>query len=146
MVPEKGTATSIDTNKYHILTFKSGIAGTYSYNDGSIARVVWKREDESVENVSRDIVIKHFPDRWLMNEIVVDLKTILLEAGAGSPSHPGWTGLVNAFRIDPHESATAAASSLMTSGSRPTYRQHVGQFGVGAGGWQQRAAGQSVPR
>ncbi len=100
---KRGTATSIDTNKYHILTFKSGIAGTYSYNDGSIARVVWKREDESVENVSRDIVIKHFPDRWLMNEIVVDLKTILLEAGAGSPSHPGWTGLVNAFRIDPHE-------------------------------------------
>jgi hypothetical protein len=100
---KRGTTTSIDTNKYHILTFKSGIAGTYSYNDGSIARVVWKRDDEAVENVCRDIVIKHFADRWVMNKIVVDLKTILLEDGAGSPSHSGWTGLVNAFRIDPHE-------------------------------------------
>jgi len=100
---KRGTTTSIDTNKYHNLTFKSGIAGTYSYNDGSIARVVWKREDESVENVSRDIVIKHFPDRWLMNTIVVDLKAIPLEDGAGSPSHSGWTGVVNAFRLDPHE-------------------------------------------
>jgi hypothetical protein len=100
---KRGTTTSIDTNKYHNLTFKLGISGTYSYNDGSIARVVWKREDESVENVCRDIVIKHFSDRWLMNKTVVDLKTIPLEDGAGSPSHSGWTGLVNAFRIDPHE-------------------------------------------
>jgi len=100
---KRGTTTSIDTNKYHILTFKSGISGTYSYNDGSMARVVWKRDDESVENVSRDIVIRHFADRWLVNKIVVDLKTILLEAGGGSPSHSGWTGLVNALRIDPHE-------------------------------------------
>jgi hypothetical protein len=100
---KRGTTTSIDTSKYHNLTFKMGIAGTYSYADGSIARVVWKRDDEAVENVCRDIVIKHFPDRWLMNKIVCDLKTIPLEDGAGSPSHSGWTGFVNAFRIDPLE-------------------------------------------
>jgi len=94
---------SIDTSKYHNLVFKMSIAGTYSYNDGSIARVIWKREDETPENVSKDIVIKHFADRWLMNKIVCDLDTIPLEEGSGSPSHSGWTGMVNAFRIDPHE-------------------------------------------
>jgi len=100
---ERVPAYSIDTNKYHNLVFKMSIAGTYSYNDGSIARVVWKREDETPENVSKDIVIKHFSGRWLMNKIVCDLKTIPLADGAGSPSHSGWTGMVNAFRIDPHE-------------------------------------------
>jgi hypothetical protein len=100
---ERVPAYSIDTNKYHNLVFKMSIAGTYSYNDGSIARVIWKREDETQENVSKDIVIKHFADRWLMNKIVCDLKTIPLADGAGSPSHSGWTGSVNAFRIDPHE-------------------------------------------
>jgi hypothetical protein len=100
---KRGTTTSIDTNRYHNLTFKMGIEGTYSYNDGSIARAVWKREDEAVENVCKDIVIKHFADRWLMNKIVLDLKTVPLEDGAGSPSHSGWTGFVNAFRLDPHE-------------------------------------------
>ena len=102
---KRGETTSIDTTRYHNLVFKMGLAGTYSYNDGSIARVIWKREDEAVENVCRDIVIKHFSDRWLMNKIACDLKTIPLEDGAGSPSHSGWTGYVNAFRIDPHEFA-----------------------------------------
>jgi len=106
---KRGVTYSIDTSKYHNLVFKMGISGTYSYNDGSISRVVWKKDDESLENVSRDIVIKHFSDRWLMNKIVCDLNTLPLEEGEGSPSHSGWTGLVNAFRIDPHEFADSHA-------------------------------------
>lgn len=100
---DRPSSCVIDTSKYHNLVFKMSVAGTYSYNDGSIARVVWKREDETPENVSKDIVIKHFSDRWLMNKIVCDLNTIPLEEGSGSPSHSGWTGMVDAFRIDPHE-------------------------------------------
>jgi hypothetical protein len=100
---KRGTWASIDTNKYHNLVFKMGLLRTYSYAEGSIARVIWKLKDETVENVSKDIVIRHFADRWLVEKIVLDLKTIPLEEGAGSPSHSGWTGLVDAFRIDPHE-------------------------------------------
>ncbi|MCX7973231.1 MAG: hypothetical protein N3B16_01845, partial [Candidatus Aminicenantes bacterium] len=100
---KRGTWASIDSNKYHNLVFKMSILKTYSYNDGSIARVIWKLKNESGENVSKDIVIRHFGDRWLMEKIVCDLKTIPLEEGAGSPSHSGWTGQIDAFRIDPHE-------------------------------------------
>ena len=38
-----------------------------------------------------------------MQKIVADLRTLPLEPGGGSPSHSGWTGTIDSFRIDPHE-------------------------------------------
>jgi hypothetical protein len=99
----RGGTYQIDTSRYHNLTAKLGIAGTHSTADGSIARVMWKRTDESVENVSQDIIIRHLPGTWIMHEFTCDLRTLPLEPGAGSPSHSGWTGLADCFRIDPHE-------------------------------------------
>jgi len=99
----RGATRPIDTSKYHNLVLKMGLAGASSPNDGSIARVVWKLAAERVENVARAFLVRHAGDRWIRQTFVRDLKTIELEPGGGSPSHSGWTGLVDAFRVDPHE-------------------------------------------
>lgn len=99
----RGATYRIDTTKYHNLVFKMGIDGTQSVVDGSIARVIWRNKNETVENVSEDIIIRHLPGRWVMNKIIVDMNTLPIEAGAGSPSHSGWNGELDSFRIDPHE-------------------------------------------
>jgi len=105
----RGGTCPIDTSRYHNLVFKMGIAGTQSASEGSVARVMWRRNDETVENVTQDIVIRHLADRWIMNKIVLDLKDISLEEGGGSPSQSGWTGQVDSFRIDPHEFSSSRA-------------------------------------
>jgi hypothetical protein len=105
----RGGSCTIDTNRYHNLVFKMGVSGPQSVSDGSVARVMWKRSDETVENVTEDIVIRHLDGRWVMNKIVLDLKSIPLEVGSGSPSHSGWTGYVDSFRIDPHEFSSSRA-------------------------------------
>jgi len=96
----RGSTTSIDTSKYHNLVFKMGIEGAQSVNDGSIARVMWRIKGESLEHVSQDIIIHHLPGSWVMNKVVCDLRTLPLEAEG---SQTGWSGLVDTFRIDPHE-------------------------------------------
>ena len=110
----RGSTYKIDTSRYHNLVCKMGIAGVHSTNDGSIARVMYMRTDEHSigENVSQDIVIRHtlLPGgTWVMDKFVADLRTLPLEAGAGSPSHSGWTGTMDSFRIDPHEFSLARA-------------------------------------
>lgn len=99
----RGMDYQIDASKYKNLVFKMGIWGTQSVNDGSIARVMWRNENETVENVSQDIIIRHLPNKWIMNKVVCDLDTLEIEPGAGSPSHSGWNGWLDCFRIDPHE-------------------------------------------
>lgn len=99
----RGATTPIDTNKYHNLILKMGIAGASSPADGSVARIIYRNKGESSENVGQDIIIRHFGDRWVMHKIVTDLRNLALEPGGGSPSHTGWTGLIDSFRIDPHE-------------------------------------------
>jgi len=103
----RGATYKIDPTVYHRLTFKMGLAGPHSTNDGSVARVMWKRSDENYENVSQDIVVRHMDGVWIMNKFSCDLASLPLEDGAGSPSHSGWTGLIDTFRIDPHEFLTS---------------------------------------
>jgi hypothetical protein len=86
-----------------------GIAGAHSTNDGSVGRVMWRRTDETVENVSQAFIVRHLGDRWIMHDFVIDMNTLPIEAYPGSPSQSGWTGLVDSFRIDPHEFPTARA-------------------------------------
>ncbi len=105
----RGSQIPINTNRYHNLVFKVGIEGIQSVNDGSIARVIWKRNDEFGENVSQDIIIRHLASNWVMNKIVCDLNELPLEDGGGSPSHSGWTGEIDCFRIDPHEFSDSRA-------------------------------------
>ncbi|MBM3312683.1 MAG: hypothetical protein FJY80_14390, partial [Candidatus Aminicenantes bacterium] len=99
----RGAVSPVDTSKYHNLVVKMGVWGTHDTAGGSIARVVWKLTTELLENVTQDIIVRHLDGKWIMNKIVCDLKTIPLEDGAGSPSHTGWTGLADVFRVDPHE-------------------------------------------
>jgi len=105
----RGSQIPLNTSRYHNLVFKMGIEGTQSVNEGSIARVMWKQTDESVENVSQDIIIRHLSDNWIMNKVVCDLNELPLEDGGGSPSHSGWTGELDCFRIDPHEFSDSRA-------------------------------------
>jgi len=104
----RGATYKIDTSRYHNLVAKMGVSGVHSTNDGSVARVMYMRTDEHAvgENVSQDIIIRHTnlaSGNWVMHKIVADLRTLPLEDGAASPSHSGWTGTIDTFRIDPHE-------------------------------------------
>ncbi len=96
----RGENNYIDTSKYHNLSFKMGIEGAQSVNDGSVARIMWRNKNETGENVSQDIIIRHKAGNWIMNEITCDMNTLPLDNG---PSQSGWTGLLDCFRIDPHE-------------------------------------------
>jgi hypothetical protein len=99
----RGATTQIDASRYHNLTLKMGIWGAQSVNDGSIARILWRNRTETTENVSQDVIVLHQPNKWIMSKIVLDLAKLPLEEGAGSPSHSGWTGFLDCFRVDPHE-------------------------------------------
>jgi hypothetical protein len=99
----RGQAKPIDASKYHNLVLKMGVAGPSSPADGSVARVIWKNVNEDGENVPRAFIVRHFGDRWIMQKFVADLRSLALEPGDGSPSHSGWTGLIDNFRVDPHE-------------------------------------------
>ncbi len=99
----RGKTFRIDTSRYHNLVLKMGIAGAPSVNDGSIARIIWRNKNETLENVSEDIIIHHLPNSWVMDKIVCDMRTLPIEPGAGSPSHSGWNGELDCFRVDAHE-------------------------------------------
>ncbi len=98
----RGKTYKIDSTRYHNLVAKMGIYGDYSAIYGSIARVMYMRTDKHTEGecVSQDILINHKAGTPVMNKIVADLKTLPLET---STATYGWTGLMDSFRIDPHE-------------------------------------------
>jgi hypothetical protein len=102
----RGYSYHIDSNRYRILTLDMGIAGDRDINAGSVARIVWKNVGELGENVSDDIILNHRSGSNVIQKLIVDMKTLALEAGAGSPSHTGWNGMVDNFRVDPHEFST----------------------------------------
>ena len=100
----RGAAVQIDASRYHRLTMKLSISGAQSVVDGSIARVIWRNRTETKENVSEDIIVRHLPNTWMMDKIVLDMATLPLEADSGgSPSRSGWQGFLDGFRIDPDE-------------------------------------------
>ncbi len=100
----RGATHRIDSNRYRILTLKWGLAGkSRDINAGSIGRIVWKSSTESVENVSQDLILNHLPNANVIQTITADMKTLPLEDGAGSPSHSGWNGMLDSFRIKPDE-------------------------------------------
>jgi hypothetical protein len=102
----RGATKRIDSNRYRILTLKWGIVGNRDINAGSIGRIVWKSSTETVENVSDDLILNHLPNANVIQTISADMKTLKLEDGAGSPSHSGWNGLLDSFRIKPDEFPT----------------------------------------
>lgn len=105
----RGSANPIDTDKYRILVLKMSLPGNWDLNLGSVARIIWKRVgDGDNENVSEDVIVYHKSgSKYVISPIIADMKSIPLEVGSGSPSHSGWTGSVEGFRVDPHEFSAA---------------------------------------
>ncbi|HSF20295.1 MAG TPA: Ser-Thr-rich GPI-anchored membrane family protein [Vicinamibacteria bacterium] len=102
----RGATTPIDSDRYRILVWKMGIPGNRDItpDGGSVARVIWRVEDDPLgENVSQDIIVQGMEPTLVMNTIIADMKTLAIEPGAGSPSHAGWNGLIDGFRLDAHE-------------------------------------------
>jgi hypothetical protein len=120
----RGVSTKIDSSQYHILTFEMGVKNKpRNINVGSIARIIWQVEgerrevlmpDKTVsagnprENVSNDIIVEHRAGAGasgnVVAKVITDMKTLRIETDAGaSPSTSGWTGLIEGFRVDPHE-------------------------------------------
>ena len=105
---KRGAAKTIDPSRYRIMTMDLGIDGARDINQGSVARVIWRARGDS-ENVSEDIIVNHRAGMSSLETISLDMKSLPLEAGAGSPSHSGWNGVIEEFRIDPHEFTPATS-------------------------------------
>jgi hypothetical protein len=99
----RGAGHPIDANRYRIATIEMGLPGPRDINNGSIARIVWRQKGATAETVSEDILINHRSGANVLDTISVDMKTLAIEPGAGSPSHTGWTGTIDQFRLDPDE-------------------------------------------
>lgn len=105
----RGYNHPIDYTRYHNLVARMGIYGNHSTAGGSIARVIYMRKDKHLagECVSQDIVIRHKTGpNPVMHKIVADLKMLPLETNTATY---GWTGMIDSFRIDPHEFADGRA-------------------------------------
>jgi len=101
---ERGAAYHIDSDKYRILVLEMGLPGQRNLVGGSQARIIWKNLGEDLENVSEDIVIRSKDGTLVMNKIIADMKSIPNESDVGgSPSLTGWKGMIDNFRVDPHE-------------------------------------------
>ncbi len=103
----RGATHHIDTSRYRVLSLKWGITRPRDLNNGSIGRVIWRVFGETVENVSSDLILHHLGTANVIQNIIADMKTIPLVPGAGSPSHTGWNGMLDSFRIKPDEFSSA---------------------------------------
>jgi hypothetical protein len=100
---QRGASKPIDAARYRIATIEMGLPGPRDINNGSIARIVWRQKGDTLETVSEDIIINHRSGANVLDTISVDMKSLPIEPGTGSPSHSGWTGTIDQFRLDPHE-------------------------------------------
>ena len=103
----RGATTHIDTNRYRILSLKWGLLRPRDLNLGSVGRVVWRVVGESVENVSIDFNLHHLGTANVIQNIIADMKLIPPIPGPSSPSHTGWNGMLDSFRIKPDEFSNA---------------------------------------
>jgi hypothetical protein len=103
----RGAARPIDPARYRIATIEMGLPGDRNINGGSIARIVWRQKGDVAETVSEDIIINHRSGANNIDTISLDMKTLPIEPGAGSPSHTGWVGTIDEFRFDPDEFAAS---------------------------------------
>jgi hypothetical protein len=105
----RGRYKTLDSARYRILTLEMGTAGARDINNGSIARIVWKNQGETLENVSQDIIINHRAGVNVLAKVTADMATLLREPNLPVPngcqpcSTTGWTGQIDNFRVDPHE-------------------------------------------
>jgi len=101
---DRGYNYRIDASRYHILTFQLGVAGDRDIANGSIARVVWRRNGDSVENQSAPIILNHRSGANVIEKIILDMQTLLIDPA--SPTNTGWNGQVDGFRMNAHEFAS----------------------------------------
>jgi hypothetical protein len=105
----RGASTRIDSNKYRILVLKMGLPGNWDLVGGSVARVFWHVQGEfvgSIEkmNQSADVIIRHKSGtRTTIDTIIADMKNLIREGSGTYISTTGWNGMIDGFRIDPHE-------------------------------------------
>ena len=85
----------IASKKYHRLVFRIRYDGPFHYGHGTMSRVIWSRDHNTLSlfQTINDIVI--YP-KW--TTYVIDLKKAKLDGGK-----IGWRGKVNDFRFDPLE-------------------------------------------
>jgi len=101
---ERGATYTINSDRYRILVVDMGLPGIRNLVDGSEARIIWKNVGETGEFVSEDVVIRSKEGTPVLNKIIADLKSVPVESDpGGSYSYTGWAGMIDNFRIDPHE-------------------------------------------
>lgn len=103
----RGATTKIDASKYRIMVLKMGLPGAWDPVGGSEARVFWHVEGEfngSIEKMhqSADIIIRHTNEgsKVMIDTIIADMNDVTLEQSATTT---GWKGMIDGFRVDPHE-------------------------------------------
>jgi len=101
----RGATHYIDSSKYRILVLKMGLPGNWDLVRGSVGRIYWHVQGEFSNGIelmhqSADVIIRHKSGKIVINKIITDMKELKLEQ---SQSNTGWNGLIDGFRIDPHE-------------------------------------------
>jgi hypothetical protein len=101
----RGATHYIDSSKYRILVLKMGLPGNWDLVRGSVGRIYWHVQGEFSNGIERmhqsaDVIIRHKSGKVVLNKIITDMKDLTLEQ---SQSYTGWNGLIDGFRIDPHE-------------------------------------------
>ena len=137
----RGATTHIDTSRYRILSLKWGLQHVRDLNNGSVGRVVWRVFGESVENVSMAFNLKNLGTANVMQNIIADMKSIPLEPGANSPSHTGWNGMLDSFRIKPDE-FPSAVNFYVQSVKLSAFEQADTSYTIG---WSYSNAGTAAP-
>ena len=79
----RGLNYHIDTSRYRILTWRQSVPGDRDLQAGSIARIEWRVNGETLENVSNDIALHQLGSANVMQQVTVDLKNLQLETDPG---------------------------------------------------------------
>ncbi|MDP1808439.1 MAG: hypothetical protein Q8L35_02765 [Actinomycetota bacterium] len=85
----------IDTDKYHRLTFRFRYDGPFDYGAGTMSRVIWSPNHDTISLFQTVNDIVTYPS-W--QEYSIDLKKAGIDGGS-----IGWKGMMKDFRFDPLE-------------------------------------------
>lgn len=85
----------INTDKYHRLTFRFRYDGPFDYGAGTMSRVIWSPDHNTISLFQTVNDIVTYPT-W--QEYTIDLKKASMDGGS-----IGWNGKMNDFRFDPLE-------------------------------------------
>lgn len=106
----KTTGHPIDASLYRSLCFTQEVFGTRSIGGGSVARLLWGPNVNTIGvSTSADIILGNGLVEYCVPDLA-DMSAVPLESGSPTP----WAGTINYFRMDPDEWPTGGCNTPET--------------------------------